>query len=112
MSEHELDPGAAKIDTARGSMSGNLQVDPRVDSAVDVVADQTWSLLRDTAVVHAARIELGPEVNALVDSLHEDPLGQDDTAARLGALLDNDRARKARAARARIDAKLQREVRA
>lgn len=89
--------------------------DPALETATDELEDeafdQTWGLLRDTAVVHTARGEVGPVVRALVAALDVDPLGDDDTTTRLSAVLDSARARAARAARDRIDADLQNKVR-
>ncbi|WP_164545086.1 hypothetical protein [Antribacter gilvus] len=90
--------------------------DPALETATDELEDEafdrTWGLLRDTAEVHTARDEVAPVVRALVAALDVDPLGEDDTTTRLSAVLDSARARAARAARDRIDADLEKKVRA
>lgn len=107
MSKDELDqaPGAGLGSTDLGS-AGVRSADP---DAPDF--DHTWSLLRDTAEVHAARGEVAPVVADLIASLSEDPLGEEDTTARLAEALDSPRVRSAREARERIRADLQNEVR-
>jgi hypothetical protein len=106
MSKDELDqaPGAGLGSTDLGS--GDLRSDDPGASAFD----HTWSLLRDTAEVHAARGEVAPVVRDLIASLSEDPLGEEDTTVRLTQALDSPRVRSAREARARIRADLQNEV--
>ncbi|MFI2487267.1 hypothetical protein ACH47X_10185 [Promicromonospora kroppenstedtii] len=101
MSKDELDqaPGAGLGSTDLGS------ADPGPSAF-----DHTWSLLRDTAEVHAARGEVAPVVRDLIASLSEDPLGENDTTIRLTEALDSPRVRSAREARERIRADLQNEV--
>jgi hypothetical protein len=107
MSKDELDqaPGAGLGSTDLGS-SGLRSANP---AAPDF--DRTWSLLRDTAEVHAARGEVAPVVRDLIASLAEDPLGEQDTTVRLTEALNSPRVRSAREARERIRADLQNEVR-
>jgi hypothetical protein len=106
MSKDELDqaPGAGLGSTDLGS-ADLRSADPGASAF-----DQTWSLLRDTAEVHAARGEVAPVVRDLIASLSEDPLGEKDTTVRLTEALDSPRVRSAREARERIRADLQNEV--
>jgi hypothetical protein len=106
MSKDELDqaPGAGLGSTDLGS------TDLQATDPGPTAFDHTWSLLRDTAEVHAARGEVAPVVRDLIASLAEDPLGEDDTTIRLTEALDSPRVRSAREARARIRADLQNEV--
>ncbi|MCP2265180.1 hypothetical protein ACFQHV_18440 [Promicromonospora thailandica] len=106
MSKEELDqaPGAGLGSTDLGS-AGVRSADPDPDF------DHTWSLLRDTAEVHAARGELAPVVADIIATLTADPLGDEDTTTRLTEALESPRVRSAREARARIQADLQNEVR-
>ena len=108
MSKDELDqaPGAGLGSSTDLGSAGVRSAEP---DAPDF--DRTWSLLRDTAEVHAARGEVAPLVRDLIASLTEDPLGEEDTTVRLTEALDSPRARSAREARARIRADLQNEVR-
>lgn len=116
MSKDELDqaPGAGLgstdltgTDLGNADLHGaNLRADPGASAF-----DHTWSLLRDTAEVHAARGEVAPVVRDLIASLSEDPLGEEDTTIRLTEALDSPRVRSAREARERIRADLQNEVR-
>jgi hypothetical protein len=107
MSKDELDqaPGAALGSTDLGS------ADLRGAAPEAPDFDRTWSLLRDTAEVHAARGEVRPVVADLIASLSEDPLGEEETTVRLTEALDSPRVRSAREARERIRADLQNEVR-
>jgi hypothetical protein len=106
MSKDELDqaPGAGLGSTDLGS-ADLRSADPGASAF-----DHTWSLLRDTAEVHAARGEVAPMVRDLIASLTEDPLGEEDTTVRLTEALDSPRVRSAREARERIRADLQNEV--
>lgn len=107
MSKDELDQalGAGLSSTDLGS-AGVRSAEP---DAPDF--DRTWSLLRDTAEVHAARGEVAPVVADLIAALSEDPLGEKDTTVRLTEALDSPSVRSAREARERIRADLQNEVR-
>lgn len=103
-----------ELDQAPGAGLGSTDVDSAGVRGADPEApdfDRTWSLLRDTAEVHAARGEVAPAVADLIASLTEDPLGEEDTAVRLTEALDSPRVRSAREARERIRADLQNEVR-
>lgn len=103
-----------ELDQAPGAGLGSTDLDsadvPGPEPAVPDF-DRTWSLLRDTAEVHAARGEVGPAVRDLVASLGADPLGEEDTTTLLTQALDSPRVRSAREARERIRADLQNEVR-
>lgn len=64
--------------------------------------ERTHQLLRDTARVYSVRAQVRPHVAAVVAELVRDPLGNDETVGRLAEVLDSDRAREARCARARM----------
>ncbi|MFD6443669.1 hypothetical protein ACFWEJ_01110 [Promicromonospora sp. NPDC060204] len=102
-----------ELDQAPGAGLGSTDLSSTDLQAADpgpTAFDHTWSLLRDTAEVHAARGEVAPVVRDLIASLAEDPLGENDTTIRLTEALDSPRVRSAREARARIRADLQNEV--
>ena len=108
-----------ELDQAPGAGLGSTDLDSAEPDATDVHGtepaapdfDRTWSLLRDTAEVHAARGEVAPVVRDLVAALGQDPLGEENTTTLLTEALDSPRVRSAREARERIRTDLQNEVR-